>query len=346
MCPSRKSTAKSQHDEEEDIVVAEVVAVDHDINPQPTTTIKGDQPNKTVNDWMNNEKFPYKLYRLMTDAATKGFDHIISFLPDGHSFCIHQPQQFTNEILPQYFITHRLTSFQRQLNLHGFERMASPSGKNAYHHPNFRRDCPELCDQIKRKKTGLKPPPDYFPQHSSQHLSSSSGRSDTVYPFLALSNSCYTSSTIVNPLLLGNMTSTFPVGTSAETTPSLLHSTVPNSARRQIVLAEELVARSASSTAETTPSLLHSIVPNSARRQIMLAEELAARSASRIVDGTNISLASQRLAPLQNSVVPGTTDAQALLSLLLQERHARTQIMEQNALIRQWLFLRQQSQPP
>jgi hypothetical protein len=92
-------------------------------------------------------------------------------------------------------------------------------------------------------------------------------------------------------------------------------------------------------TTETTPSLLHSIVPSSIPTQTMLAEELAARASATL-------MTPQGVLPLQNTAVPGTTIAGALLSLLLQERHASAQIIEQNPLMRQWLLVRQQSQLP
>jgi hypothetical protein len=43
-----------------------------------------------------------------------------------------------------------MTSFQRQLNLYGFRRLAKGEDAGAYFHPKFQRNEPDLINQITR----------------------------------------------------------------------------------------------------------------------------------------------------------------------------------------------------
>ena len=64
--------------------------------------------------------------------------------------------RFCNEVLPRYFRHCKLTSFQRQLNLYGFQRVhVGPLG-GAYYHAMFHKDKPKNIDSIRRtpKKNG------------------------------------------------------------------------------------------------------------------------------------------------------------------------------------------------
>lgn len=63
------------------------------------------------------EPFPEKLYRIIEEAKENGQENIISFFPHGRAVGIHKPKMFIDEIMPKYFATHRMASFQRQLNL-------------------------------------------------------------------------------------------------------------------------------------------------------------------------------------------------------------------------------------
>lgn len=59
--------------------------------------------------------FPTKLRRLLDDAVADGNEHIISWLPDGKAFKIHDPEAFTQVILKRYFRQTMFKSFTRQL---------------------------------------------------------------------------------------------------------------------------------------------------------------------------------------------------------------------------------------
>jgi hypothetical protein len=62
--------------------------------------------------------FPVKLYRMIERAERNGQDDIISFIDDGKAFAIHKPRAFETDIMPSYFNSHRMSSFQRQLNIY------------------------------------------------------------------------------------------------------------------------------------------------------------------------------------------------------------------------------------
>ena len=68
----------------------------------------------------------------------------------GRSFKISDVPLFCSDVLPRYFRHCKLTSFQRQLNLYGFQRVhVGPLG-GSYHHPLFTRDNPANVDTMRR----------------------------------------------------------------------------------------------------------------------------------------------------------------------------------------------------
>jgi len=70
-------------------------------------------------DW-KPEHFPHKMYDLLEDVGRKGLDDIVSWLPDGKSFKIHDQVRFEQSIMTMYFSgMSSYKSFRRQLNLYG-----------------------------------------------------------------------------------------------------------------------------------------------------------------------------------------------------------------------------------
>ena len=72
--------------------------------------------------------FPFKLHRLL-DEVSDSDDPPIQWLPDGRAFQIRDRARFSREIMPIYFATTRVRSFQKSLNLWMYE---TPS-RNAFH---------------------------------------------------------------------------------------------------------------------------------------------------------------------------------------------------------------------
>jgi len=103
----------------------------------------------------NNDSFPHKLYRMLEEAEKDGMDDIACFSPHGKAFLIHKPREFLSDLMPKYFSTNRMSSFQRQLNLYGFRRVKGGADKGGYYHSFFLKGQPELCEKIKRKKPNL-----------------------------------------------------------------------------------------------------------------------------------------------------------------------------------------------
>jgi len=99
----------------------------------------------------HNISFPLKLHELLDAADMQGFNCIVSWLPDGNSFQVHDQDRFVKEILPKFFRQSKYKSFQRQLNLWGFQRL-NKAVRGAYQHNWFVRGKSELCSNMKRVK--------------------------------------------------------------------------------------------------------------------------------------------------------------------------------------------------
>ncbi|KAG7349268.1 HSF-type DNA-binding protein [Nitzschia inconspicua] len=98
--------------------------------------------------------FPYKLYDLLIDSETNGYDDIISFTEEGDEFAIHNHMQFASELLPQYFGHDKLRSFDRQMSYWGFKRsnqvQNSETGGVMWRHDFFKKGQRSLLMHLKR----------------------------------------------------------------------------------------------------------------------------------------------------------------------------------------------------
>lgn len=104
-----------------------------------------------------NVLFPWQLQKMLTEVESDGKSDIVSWLPDGKAFKVHNVSVFVAEILPSYFKQTKYKSFQRQCNLWGFERMTTLGAeKGAYWHADFLRDQPSLCSRLTRQKATRK----------------------------------------------------------------------------------------------------------------------------------------------------------------------------------------------
>ena len=57
--------------------------------------------------------FPSRLYQLLEDSETEGNTDIISWMPDGRSFKVHNKERFESELMPRYFGSSKYRSFQK-----------------------------------------------------------------------------------------------------------------------------------------------------------------------------------------------------------------------------------------
>ena len=92
---------------------------------------------------------------MLEEKAATGDESIVSWQPHGKAFRVHQPNAFTSIIMPQYFKQQKkYKSFQRQLNIYGFQRIGKGLDAGAYFHPMFIRNQKSMslrmsCQKIK-----------------------------------------------------------------------------------------------------------------------------------------------------------------------------------------------------
>lgn len=96
--------------------------------------------------------FPIKLHNILDQVEADGLSHIIAWQPHGRCFVIHKPKEFADHVMPAYFRQTKLTSFQRQLNLYGFNRITRGNDSGGYYHELFLRGKQFLCKQMTRTK--------------------------------------------------------------------------------------------------------------------------------------------------------------------------------------------------
>jgi hypothetical protein len=107
------------------------------------TPLTSDRPRKL--------QFPWKLHTMLDNAIIEGHDSIVSW--DGvDGFKVREKEAFVREIVPRYFSHTKYRSFQRMLNMWGFERVPKGPRKGVYVHINFRQGQPEFCNYMKCQK--------------------------------------------------------------------------------------------------------------------------------------------------------------------------------------------------
>ena len=118
------------------------------------------------------DTFPTRLHALLDNVAGDGFgQHLISWQPHGRCFTVQDVAKFERFVMPVVFKQTKWSSFQRQLNLYGFQRLYRGRDKGGYWHEFFLRGKPEFCDKVLRTKvkgTGVRCPtnpesePDFY----------------------------------------------------------------------------------------------------------------------------------------------------------------------------------------
>ena len=107
-------------------------------------------------------RFPAKLYALLEQAPPE----VVCWTPDGLAFSVQDEEVFCSRELPRFFAHTKMASFQRQLNIFGFQKLARVDASGcSYHHLFFVRGRPDLLVSI--NQVDLAP-----------HSSSSSGGGD------------------------------------------------------------------------------------------------------------------------------------------------------------------------
>lgn len=87
------------------------------------------------------------LYKITHD---KDLEHIIRFIDNGNKIEIVNLKVFTQDVLNKYFRHQRFSSFVRQLNIYGFNKI-NIKKRYIFENKYFKKNCPELLYYIKRK---------------------------------------------------------------------------------------------------------------------------------------------------------------------------------------------------
>jgi len=97
--------------------------------------------------------FPWKLHRVLEESERCGFTDIVSWQGKRH-FKVHDPKNFEQSIMKKFFNQTRYKSFQRQLNIYGFERLTLGTGADigSYTHHLLIRGKPNICRFMVRTK--------------------------------------------------------------------------------------------------------------------------------------------------------------------------------------------------
>lgn len=102
----------------------------------------------------NIPAFLTKLWKIVADQE---YDELISWNENGTTIKIHEPVNFSQEILPKFYKHNNFSSFVRQVNMYGFRKIIDVTGAKhgdgdwEFYHTYFQRDHPENIAMMKRK---------------------------------------------------------------------------------------------------------------------------------------------------------------------------------------------------
>eukprot|EP00563_Minutocellus_polymorphus_P000783 CAMPEP_0181027378 /NCGR_PEP_ID=MMETSP1070-20121207/4134_1 /TAXON_ID=265543 /ORGANISM="Minutocellus polymorphus, Strain NH13" /LENGTH=411 /DNA_ID=CAMNT_0023104619 /DNA_START=77 /DNA_END=1312 /DNA_ORIENTATION=+ len=91
--------------------------------------------------------FIAKLHSILSNPA---FEDIVSWLPHGRAWRVHQRRAFEEQVIPLYFRHGKYSSFMRQVNGWGFQRIYQGPDYNGYYHELFLRGMPHLANKMRR----------------------------------------------------------------------------------------------------------------------------------------------------------------------------------------------------
>jgi len=94
-------------------------------------------------------RFPEKLHEILSNPE---ISHIISWMPHGRAWKIHNPKELEGNFLPHYFKHKNFSSFSRQINGWGFKRITYGVDANSYYNELFLRGHPQISRQMIRLK--------------------------------------------------------------------------------------------------------------------------------------------------------------------------------------------------
>ena len=108
----------------------------------------GSQRACTTKKGKIQEIFPVTLFKILEGSDAGGYSHIISWLPHGHAFKIHDDKMFEKYVLKKHFKS-TFESFKRQLYIYGFKKIGRRfTDPGAYYHDEFIKGQQDLCSNI------------------------------------------------------------------------------------------------------------------------------------------------------------------------------------------------------
>jgi len=128
--------------------------------PSPSPTRSATTAKTATKAHPNNER---KKQAVLNKFLTKSYHMIDQCDPEiagwstsGDSFTVRDVESFERQVLPQYFNHSKFSSFTRQLNFYGFQKIrldADLQRNNSsvrFYHENFQRGKPDLLQKISR----------------------------------------------------------------------------------------------------------------------------------------------------------------------------------------------------
>lgn len=112
---------------------------------------------------MNHSSLPQFIGKLFSILDDPRYANFIRWGPEGKSFIIIDPTEFSNGVLAEHFKHSNMSSFVRQLNKYDFHKVKSDESTRMkygnsmweFAHRNFRKDRLDLISLISRKKTSV-----------------------------------------------------------------------------------------------------------------------------------------------------------------------------------------------
>jgi hypothetical protein len=96
---------------------------------------------------------PFQLMNLMEFADLQNKDECcVAWLPDGKSFIIRNPDEFTRQLVPKYFKATKFSSFTRKLYRWGFRQVnrgIGPDDPIIFGNEHFQRDSAEVMSKMR-----------------------------------------------------------------------------------------------------------------------------------------------------------------------------------------------------
>lgn len=123
------------------------------VSPMISLSDRERSASNTSRGGANAPLFPWKLHEMLQMCADNDKEGIASWVLNGKAFRVNDISLLVKEILPLFFNQTKYKSFQRQLNLWGFQRIHNGTERGAYHHKYFIRGQPDLCCNLSRQKS-------------------------------------------------------------------------------------------------------------------------------------------------------------------------------------------------